>query len=135
MKTQIRKGTFETNSSSVHSLVMCNKSDYDKWEQGKVFLFRGSGYAYPDGNKPQKIIFIQKKKQSPLKNLASIIQILHTTQKEIFWIFFMKMNGMIMTIFGMNGAKIGKLLKNHSQQRMVILLLRLAMMDMTADKI
>lgn len=53
MKTQIRKGTFETNSSSVHSLVMCNKSDYDKWEQGKVFLFRGSGYAYPDGNKPQ----------------------------------------------------------------------------------
>ena len=51
MKTQIRKGTFETNSSSVHSLVMCNKSDYDKWEQVKVFLFRGSGYAYPDGNK------------------------------------------------------------------------------------
>ncbi|RHR48605.1 hypothetical protein DWX00_12580 [Blautia sp. AF17-9LB] len=83
----------------------------------------------------KKIIFIQKKKQSPLKNLASIIQILHTTQKEIFWIFFMKINGMIMTIFGMNGAKIGKLLKNHSQQRMVILLLRLAMMDMTADKI
>ena len=60
MKTQIRKGTFETNSSSVHSLVMCNKSDYDKWEQGKVFLFRGSGYAYPDGNKPQVNHFYTK---------------------------------------------------------------------------
>ena len=46
----------------------------------------------------------------------------------------MKMNGMIMTIFGMNGAKIGKLLKNHSQQRMGTLLLRSAIMDMTADK-
>ena len=60
MKTQIRKGTFETNSSSVHSLVMCNKSDYDKWEQGKVFLFRGSGYAYPDDNKPQVNHFYTK---------------------------------------------------------------------------
>ena len=34
MKRQIRKGVFETNSSSTHSLVMCLKSDYDKWEHG-----------------------------------------------------------------------------------------------------
>ena len=39
---------------------MCNKSDYDKWEQGKVFLFRGSGYAYPDGNKHQVNHFYTK---------------------------------------------------------------------------
>ena len=62
MKTQIRKGTFETNSSSVHSLVMCNKSDYDKWEKGELFLYKGWGISYPKDNRPKKIIFTQKKK-------------------------------------------------------------------------
>lgn len=47
----------------------------------------------------------------------------------------MKMNGSIMTISGMNGVKTGRRLKNRSQQRMGTLLLRSAMMDMTADKI
>lgn len=31
MKRQIRRGVFETNSSSVHSITMCMKSDYDRW--------------------------------------------------------------------------------------------------------
>ena len=35
---QIRQGVFETNSSSVHTLTMCTKSDYDKWERGEVYL-------------------------------------------------------------------------------------------------
>ena len=30
MKKQIRRGVFETNSSSVHSLTMCMESDYDR---------------------------------------------------------------------------------------------------------
>ena len=47
----------------------------------------------------------------------------------------MKMNGMIMIIFGMNGEKIGKLLKNRSQQRMGTLLSRSVMTVMMADKI
>ena len=29
MKRQIRRGVFETNSSSTHSLTMCLKSDYE----------------------------------------------------------------------------------------------------------
>ena len=121
MKTQIRKGTFETNSSSVHSFVMCNKSDYDKWEQGKVFLFRGSGYAYPDGNKPQENHFYTKEEAITFEKSSKYHpNFTYDTEGDLF---------------GMNGAKIGKLLKNHSQQRMVILLLRLAMMGMTADKI
>jgi len=33
MKRQIRRGTFETNSSSMHVIVMCMESDYDKWEK------------------------------------------------------------------------------------------------------
>lgn len=54
MKRQIRRGTFETNSSSVHSLVMCMKSDYDRWESDNLFLFTGSDWWYPDYNKPEK---------------------------------------------------------------------------------
>lgn len=33
----IRRGCFETNSSSVHSLSMCMKNEYDEWEKGKVY--------------------------------------------------------------------------------------------------
>lgn len=36
MKRQIRRGVFETNSSSVHSLTMCMKSDFDKWVAGEL---------------------------------------------------------------------------------------------------
>jgi hypothetical protein len=38
MKKIVRKGTFETNSSSTHSLTMCLKDDYDKWVNGEVLL-------------------------------------------------------------------------------------------------
>jgi len=34
----IRRGVFETNSSSTHSITMCSKEDYDKWENGEVLL-------------------------------------------------------------------------------------------------
>ena len=37
----IRRGVFETNSSSTHSLTMCSKEDYDKWEKGEVLLDEG----------------------------------------------------------------------------------------------
>lgn len=36
MKRLIRRGVFETNSSSVHSLTMCMKSDFEKWEAGEL---------------------------------------------------------------------------------------------------
>mgnify|MGYP001045857351 FL=1 len=53
MKKQIRRGVFETNSSSVHSLTMCMESDYDRWQKDNLYLFRGSGWCYPDNNKPE----------------------------------------------------------------------------------
>lgn len=34
---QVRQGVFETNSSSTHSLIICSKDDFDKWERGEVF--------------------------------------------------------------------------------------------------
>ena len=54
MKTQIRRGVFETNSSSTHSLTLILKSDYDKWEkENGFFLYTGCGWGYPENNKPQ----------------------------------------------------------------------------------
>lgn len=40
MKRQVRRNVFETNSSSVHSLTMCMKSDFDKWEAGELVWSR-----------------------------------------------------------------------------------------------
>lgn len=37
MKTSIREGVFETNSSSTHSLVIMEESDFKKWKDGKLF--------------------------------------------------------------------------------------------------
>lgn len=39
MKRQIRRGVFETNSSSVHSLTMCSGEEYKKWERGEVLYW------------------------------------------------------------------------------------------------
>lgn len=36
MKQQIRLGVFETNSSSVHSITMVEKSNYEKWKNGEI---------------------------------------------------------------------------------------------------
>ena len=43
---QIRRGVFETNSSSTHSLTMCMKEDYDKWVNGEVYLNEGGWCSY-----------------------------------------------------------------------------------------
>ena len=36
MKRQVRRGVFETNSSSVHSITMCSDEEYDKWIKGEL---------------------------------------------------------------------------------------------------
>ena len=40
MNRKIRRGVFETNSSSVHSLTMCSAEEYKKWENGEVLYWR-----------------------------------------------------------------------------------------------
>lgn len=51
MKRQIRRGVFETNSSSTHSLTMMMKSDYDRWRKEDLYLYDGSGWGW-EFNKP-----------------------------------------------------------------------------------
>ncbi len=33
----LRRKTFETNSSSTHSLVICSDDDYNKWKNGELY--------------------------------------------------------------------------------------------------
>ena len=41
MKYQIRQGVFETNSSSVHSLSICSKNEWEAFERGEMmYSFR-----------------------------------------------------------------------------------------------
>lgn len=40
MKRQIRRGVFETNSSSVHSITMCSKSEFDRWKNGELLFWQ-----------------------------------------------------------------------------------------------
>lgn len=38
MKRSIRRGVFETNSSSTHSLTLVAKEDFDKWKKGELLF-------------------------------------------------------------------------------------------------
>ncbi len=42
MKRQVRRGVFETNSSSTHSLIMCSEEEFEAWKRGEV-LFQEYG--------------------------------------------------------------------------------------------
>lgn len=33
---KIRRGTFETNSSSTHSICICTEEEYNKWKNGEL---------------------------------------------------------------------------------------------------
>ena len=46
MKT-IRIGTFETNSSSTHSITMCMESDFLKWKNGEMYWNRWNDELVP----------------------------------------------------------------------------------------
>ena len=54
MKKQIRRGVFETNSSSTHSITMCMESDYNKWEKGELLLYVGWRSFYKKDNRPER---------------------------------------------------------------------------------
>jgi len=40
MKKTIRFGTFETNSSSTHTLCICTEKEYEAWERGETLFNR-----------------------------------------------------------------------------------------------
>ena len=49
MKRQIRRGVFETNSSSTHSLTIMMKSDYERWHDEKLYFYEGGwGWGFKE---------------------------------------------------------------------------------------
>lgn len=42
----IRRNLFETNSSSVHSITMCEKDEFNAWVEGKLFFCEANGKFY-----------------------------------------------------------------------------------------
>lgn len=53
MKKQIRRGVFETNSSSTHSCTIMMKDDYDRWKRDELYLFDGYASHYPEECRPE----------------------------------------------------------------------------------
>ena len=71
---QIRKGTFETNSSSTHSLVMCSKKEYEDFNNGKLYLNDGIGQ-----------IFREYPKFVTIEQVREIAEKLHNDPVECKW--------------------------------------------------
>lgn len=61
MKRQVRRSVFETNSSSVHSITMCKKSDYDAWKNGDLLLYKGWSGSIDSPNLPKENHFYTRK--------------------------------------------------------------------------
>jgi len=58
MTISIRRGVFETNSSSTHSITMCMKSDYEEWQKGDLYLNKGGVWSSFSVNKDK--LFVTK---------------------------------------------------------------------------
>lgn len=44
---QIRKGVFETNSSSTHSITICTQEEFEKFKSGELVCDEWSGKLIP----------------------------------------------------------------------------------------
>lgn len=64
MKIQIRQGVFETNSSSCHSLTVCDIEDYELWEDG-IYLFNENKQEFVNirGLSKEEISNLKKKRR------------------------------------------------------------------------
>lgn len=55
MKRQIRRGVFETNSSSVHSISIMTNDEYYEFCNKEMYLYEGYGWGFENTlNKPEK---------------------------------------------------------------------------------
>lgn len=54
MKVSVRRCLFETNSSSVHSITMCSKSEYDKWINGELYYDSWKDKLVPNSDEIQE---------------------------------------------------------------------------------
>ena len=57
---QVRKGVFETNSSSTHSLVMAVQSEFDKWENGELYYCEWFGSKLKEAGFDEKDFYTKE---------------------------------------------------------------------------
>ena len=50
MKIQVRRGVFETNSSSVHTLTIAKRSEYENGKKVKLFLMQIMKNSFQETN-------------------------------------------------------------------------------------
>lgn len=55
---QVRRGVFETNSSSVHSMCICSQSEYDDWLAGKKVLTYDNTFMDSESEEYNKLVKI-----------------------------------------------------------------------------
>lgn len=56
MKEVIRRGLFETNSSSIHSLTMCGDDEYTKWMNGEMYFDYYNDKLVPTSEELKRLI-------------------------------------------------------------------------------
>lgn len=96
MKKQIRNSVFETNSSSTHSLVICDKETFDKWKNGELLFDKWEkkfkeGYQLTEKDKEDAKIYYNENKKSFWKNWKELT----SKEKEEWYDSFAKDNYLI----------------------------------------
>lgn len=86
MKIQIRRNVFETNSSSVHSITMCSKDDFEKWENNSNYYFLHR-YDKPDiiGTKEEMIELLKSQTWRDGTPVHDIDWDNEASVKDLFW--------------------------------------------------
>ena len=60
MKRQIRRGVYETNSSSTHSLTMCSEEEFEQWKNGELLFYKWGSEPFVKANMQHKTMKITK---------------------------------------------------------------------------
>lgn len=99
MKIQIRRGTFETNSSSVHSLCICTKEEFDAWKNGELLYdpygcknekFIKNNFELTDAQKTEAIVAYNAASGKFWKDWNSLLE----DEKENWYKEFALQNGL-----------------------------------------
>lgn len=94
---QIRRGVFETNSSSTHSLTMCSEEEYEKWKNGEILFDKwgSENFVSPktmtDSQKNDAKEYYESTRDDFQKEWDNLSE----TAKESYYTKYAKENGLI----------------------------------------
>lgn len=96
MKRQIRRGVFETNSSSTHSLTMCSEEEFEQWKKGELLFDEYSesfvkANSLSDGDKKYAAQDYEDRKDEFSKDWSDLSE----SAKEKYYIKYAKENNIV----------------------------------------